>query len=95
MKKVLYFVLLIAELFIDLLFMISLWDSSLYIPIAVSVAAVLGLLIWQLVRYFKITDLAVKRKILCNIALIMLVPIAVFVVTYVVIAALFIFTFSN
>lgn len=95
MKKVLYFVLLIAELFVGSLLMISLWNSSLYILVAVSVVAVVGLLIWQLVRYFKATDPAVKRKSLITIALIMLIPIEVFFITYVVIAIAFIFAFSN
>ena len=94
MKKVLYFVLLIAELFVDSVLMISLFDSSLYIPLAVSVVAVVGLLIWQLVRYVKVAELAVKRKLLRNIALIMLIPIAVFFVTYVVIAIAFIIAFA-
>ena len=94
MKKVLYFVLLIAELFVDSVLMISLFDSSLYIPLAVSVVAVVGLLIWQLVRYVKVAELAVKRKLLRNIALIMLIPIAVFFVTYVFVAIVFIFAFA-
>lgn len=94
MKKVLYFVLLIAELFVGSVLMISLFDSSLYIPLAVSVVAVVGLLIWQLVRYVKVAELAVKRKLLRNIALIMLIPIAVFFVTYVVIAIAFIIAFA-
>jgi hypothetical protein len=93
MKKILYFVLLIAELFVGSVLMISLWDSSLYIPLAVSVGAVVGLLIWQLVRYIKITDAAVKKKIFRNIALIMLIPIAVFFITYVVVAIAFIIAF--
>lgn len=94
MKKVLYFVLLIAELFVGSVLMISLFDSSLYIPLAVSVVAVVGLLVWQLVRYVKVAELAVKRKLLRNIALIMLIPIAVFFVTYVVIAIAFIIAFA-
>ena len=94
MKKILYFGLLIAELFVGSLLMASLWNSSLYILVAASVAAVAGLLIWQLVRYFKITDDAVKKKILCNIALIMLIPEVVFFATYVVIAIIFIIAFA-
>jgi hypothetical protein len=94
MKKILYFVLLIAELFVDSVLMISLYDSSLYIPLAFSVAAVVGLLIWQLVRYVKVAELAVKRKLWRNIALILLIPIAVFFVTYVVIAITFIIAFA-
>lgn len=94
MKKILYFVLLIAELFVSSVLMISLWDSSLYIPLAVSVGAVVGLLIWQLVLYVKVAELAAKKKILRNIALIMLIPIAVFFITYVVVAIAFIIAFA-
>ena len=94
MKKVLYFVLLIAELFVGSVLMISLFDSSLYIPLAVSVVAVVGLLIRQLARYVKAAELAVRRKLLRNIVLIMLIPIAVFFVTYVVIAIAFIIAFA-
>ena len=93
MKKILYFALLIAELFVDTVLMISLWDSSLYIPIVVSAVGLVGLLIWQLVRYAKLTDFALKKKILYNIILIMLIPCAVFFVTYVVIAAIFVIAF--
>ena len=93
MKKVLYFILLAAELFVDTVLMISLWDSALYIPIAVAVVAVVGLLIWQIVRYARSTDLAVKRIALLCIALTMLIPMAVFFVTYVVIAILFVIAF--
>ena len=81
MKRILYFALLIAELFVGSLLMISLWDSSLYIPVAVSAAAVVGLLIWQLVRYVRATDLETKKKILINIALFALVPVGVFFIT--------------
>ena len=73
--------------------MISVWDALFYIPIAV-LAIVVGLLIWQIVWYFKTNDPATKRKILRNIALIMLIPIAAFVVTYVVIAIAFIIGFN-
>ena len=93
MKKILYFVLLIAELFVGSVLMISLYDSSLYIPLAVSVVAVVGLLIRQLARYVKAAELAVRRKLLRNIVLIMLIPIAVFFVTYVVIAIALIIAF--
>ena len=93
MKKVLYFILLAAELFVDTVLMISLWDSALYIPIAVAIVAVVGLLIWQIVRYVGSTDLTVKRIALLCIALTMLIPMAVFFVTYVVIAILFVIAF--
>ena len=94
MTKILYFILLAAETLLGIPFMISLWDSSLYIPIALSVGAVVGLLIWQLVMYTKITDATVKKKIFRNIALIMLIPIAVFFITYVVVAIAFIIAFA-
>ena len=93
-KKVLYFDLLAAELFVSTLLMISLWDTLLYVPIAVS-AIVVGLLIWRIVRYFKVTDHDAKIKILFHIAFIMLIPIAAYFLTYLGIAILFIFTFSN
>ena len=93
MKKVLYFILLIAELFVGSLFMISLWGSSLYIPIAIAVAALVGLSIWQIVRYVKTIDVAVRRKILFNLVLIMLIPSAVFWITYIVIAVALVIAF--
>ena len=92
MKRLLYFALLIAELFVGSLLMISLWDALFYIPIAVS-ATVAVLLIWQLVWYFKTNSPETKRNILRNVALILLIPIAAFIVTYVVIAIAFIFAF--
>ena len=93
MKKLLYCILLIAELFVGSLLMISLWDALFYISIAVS-AIVVGLLIWHLAWYFKTDNPATKRTVLRNIALIMLIPIAVFFVTYVVVAIAFIFAFA-
>ena len=95
MKKILYFILLIAELFVGTMLMLSLWNSSLYIPIAIAVAAVLGLLSWQLVRYFKANDLKLKKNILINIALVMFIPIAVFLITFVIVAITFVIAFAN
>ena len=92
MKRVLYFILLFAELFVGLMLMISLWDVLIYIPIAVG-AVLAGLLIWQTVRYFKVSDPERKKKILTNIALAMLLPSAAFFVTYVVIAIMFVIAF--
>ena len=94
LKRVLYFILLIAELFVDWLFIGGLWNSSLYIPVVISVIAVIGLLIWQLVRFAKVTDLMTKKKILRNIALILLSPIAIFFVTYIVIMVAMIIAFA-
>ena len=93
MKRIIYIILLIAELFVGSLLMISLWDAMFYIPIA-AYAVVACLLIWQLVWYFKSDNPKAKRKILRNIALIMLIPIAVFIASYVVFAIAFIIEFS-
>ena len=94
MKKILYIALLVAEAFIDTAFLISLLNATLYIPAALAVAAVLGLLIWQAVRLSKAPNLEAKKKILRNIALILLIPIAVCFVTYVCVAIAFIIAFS-
>ena len=93
MKRLLYFILLIAELFLGSLLMVSMWEALFYVPIAVSVIVV-GLLLWHLVWYFRTDNSATKRKVLRNIALIMLIPIAVFVVIYVVVAIAFVIAFA-
>ena len=95
MKKILYFVLLAAELFVDSLLMISLWDSSLYIPIAIAVVATLAMLTGLIILFTKAEDKMAKRKIMFKIALSMLIPLIVFAITYVVIAVMFIIAFSN
>ena len=87
--------LLAAELFVGALLLSALWNSALYIPIVLSAVAVVALLIWQLILFFKATDLSAKRKILCNIAFVMLIPSAVFFITYIVFAISFIIAFSN
>ena len=92
MKKVLYFIFLLAELFVGALLMWSLWDSSLYIPIAAA-ALLVAALVWQGVLYFKAADENAKRKIMVHIALAMLIPVAVFAVTYIVVAIAFIVAF--
>ena len=90
MKKVLYFALLALELFVDTLLMISLWEGLFYVTIAAS-AIVVGLLVWLVVWYFKTNNPATKRKILLFVPFVMLIPIAVFAVTYIVVAIAFIF----
>ena len=94
MKKVLYLILLIAELFVDSMLMISLWNSSLYIPIAFSIVAVAGLLIWQLVRFVTVPNPILKRNIWRNIVLILLIPSGVFFITYIVVAIAIIIAFA-
>lgn len=93
MKKILYFILLAAELFVGTCLMISLWDNSLHIPMAIAIIAVVALLTWQIILFFKTADNTVKSRIMLKIALIMLIPIAVFVITIIVIAIAFIIAF--
>ena len=95
MKKVLYFVLLAAELFVDVLFMMALANSSLYIPIVIAVVATLVALIWLIILFAKAEDKKAKRKFILGIALSMLIPLIVFAITYVVVAVLFVIAFSN
>ena len=93
MKRLRYFILIAVELFVGALLMISLWESLLYVPIAVS-AIVAGLLIWQLVRYFKTNAPETKIKVLRNIVWVLFIPIAVFALTYLVVAIAFIIGFT-
>ena len=95
MKKVLYFILLAAEVFVDVLFMMALANSSLYIPIAIAIVATLVALIWMIILFAKAEDKKAKRKFMLGIALSMLIPLIVFAITYVVVAVLFVIAFSN
>ena len=94
MKRILYFVLLIAELFVGTLFMISLLENGLYIPIAIVIVAMAVLLTWQIRKLLKTTDSEMKRKIRVRIALIMLIPSAVFVITYIFVGIVLVIAFS-
>ena len=95
MKKVLYFILLAAELFVDVLFMMGLANSSLYIPIVIAIVATLAALIWLIILFAKAEDKKTRIKIMLGIALSMLIPLIVFAITYVVVAAMFVIAFSN
>ena len=95
MKKILYFILLAAELFVDVLFMMALANSSLYIPIVIAVVATLAMLIWLIILFAKAEDKKAKRKFMLGIALSMLIPLIVFAITFVVVAIMFIIAFSN
>ena len=95
MKKVLYFILLAAELFVDVLFMMALANSSLYIPMVIAVVATLAMLIWLIILFAKAEDKKAKRKFMLGIALSMLIPLIVFAITFVVVAIMFIIAFSN
>ena len=95
MKKILYFILLAAELFVDVLFMMALANSSLYIPIAIAIVATLAALIWLIILFAKAEDKKTRIKIMLGIALSMLIPLIVFAITFVVVAVLFVIGFSN
>lgn len=95
MKKILYFILLAAELFVDVLFMMALANSSLYIPIVIAVVATLAMLIWLIILFAKAEDKKAKRKFMLGIALSMLIPPIVFAIMFVVVAIMFIIAFSN
>ena len=95
MKKILYFILLAAELFVDVLFMMALANSSLYIPIVIAVVATLAMLIWLIILFAKAEDKKAKRKFMLGIALSMLIPLIVFAITFVAVAIMFIIGFSN
>ena len=95
MKKVMYFILLAAELFVDVLFMMALANSSLYIPIAIAIVATLVALIWLIILFAKAEDKKAKRKFMLGIALSMLIPLIVFAITFVVVAVLLVIAFSN
>ena len=95
MKKILCFIMLAAELFVDVLFMMALWNSSLYIPIAIAVVATLAMLIRLIILFTKANDEKAKRKIMFKIALSMLIPLIVFAITFVVVGVAFIIAFAN
>ena len=93
MKKLLYFALLAAELFVGVLLMIALC-ASLYIPAILAVAATLAMLTWQIILLAKRPDPARIRRIKRNIALVLLIPIATFAVTYVCVAIAMVIAFA-
>ena len=95
MKKILYFILLAAEVFVDVLFMMELFNSSLYIPIAIAVVATLAMLTWMIILFAKAEDKKAKRKFMLGIALSMLIPLIVFAITFVVVVIAFVIAFSN
>ena len=82
-------------MFVDVLFMMALANSSLYIPIAIAIVATLVALIWLIILFAKAEDKKAKRKFMLGIALSMLIPLIVFAITYVVVAAMFVIAFSN
>ena len=91
MKKLIYIILILAELFVGVLLMYSMWMSTLYVPFFATLAVVLGFLTWQILKFVKTEDEAKRQKIKLNIFLIMMLPVVVFFFTYVVIAIIMAF----
>lgn len=90
MKKILYCILLAAVLFVDVTLVMSLWNSSVFISVALAVIPTVALIVWRTVLLVRATDDAVKKRSLLIIALSTLIPIAVFIATYIVVAIAFV-----
>ena len=86
MKKVLYCILLLAELLVGILLMISLWSNNMYSPCVITAVAFVALLTWQIILLTQVTEPVAKRRVLRNIALIMLIPSVSFVIVFVYVA---------
>ena len=80
MKKVLYILLLLAELVIGFLLLSAAWANIGWLPCVIAIAVWAALLAWQIVMLKKNSDAAKAWKIKRNIALIMLIPSAVYLV---------------
>ena len=94
MKRILYFLLTGAELFIGTLLLMSLWSSNMTITCTLTVALTVGLSVWQIVRLTRTEDTGAKRKILCNIALILLLPVVAFIAVFLYVVIGLIIAFS-
>jgi hypothetical protein len=92
-KTVLYFLLMAAEVFVDVTLLMSLWMTSMYIPFAIAILATVAMLIWQVIVYKKTTDPLTKRNTLFIIPLALLIPVAAFIMNYVFFAVAFIIMF--
>lgn len=90
MKKILYCILLAAVLFVDVTLVMSLWNSSVFISVALAVIPTVALIVWRTVLLVRATDDAVKKRSMLIIALSTLIPIAVFIATYIVVAIAFV-----
>ena len=80
MKRVLYLVMLAAEFVLASLLMELSYRNTFEIPTVITVVATLALAAWQTVKLMRTKDATVKGKIKRNIALIMLIPVAAFVI---------------
>ena len=80
MKKALYILLLLAELVIGFLLLSAAWANIGWLPCVIAIAVWAALLVWQIVMLKKNSDAAKAWKIKRNIALIMLIPSATYLV---------------
>ena len=80
MKKVLYVILLLAELVVGFLLMSSAWANIGWLPCVITLVIWAALLAWQIVMLKKNSDAVKAWKIKRNIALIMLIPSALYIV---------------
>ena len=94
-KKILYFILLAAELFIGTLLLMALWmNNNMVITCSVVIVAMVALWTWHIILFAKATDPTVKGKCLRSIALVALLPVAAFVAVYIYVAVGLIIAFS-
>ena len=80
MKKALYIVMLIAEFVVGSLLMELAYRNTFEIPVIIVVIATLALMAWQIVSLIKAKDSAARGKIKRNMALVLLIPMAAFIV---------------
>lgn len=83
MKKILYVILLIAELLFDFILMSLVWTNVSATVSIVTAVVCAALIIWQGIMLAMATDAVAKRKFMRNIALIMLIPVVVFIIMFV------------
>ena len=80
MKKALYLILLLTELFVGFLMVSLVWVNIGWLPCVITLTLWAVLLVWQIVTLKKNSDAEKARKIKRNIALIMLIPSTLYVV---------------
>ena len=80
MKKILYIILLLAELVIDALLMNLAWMNTMEIPCIITIVVWAALMVWQGIMLMKAQSSVSKGKLMRNIALVMLLPIISFII---------------
>ena len=80
MRKILYIILLLAELVIDALLMNLAWMNTMEIPCIITIVVWAALMVWQGIMLMKAQSSVSKGKLMRNIALVMLLPIISFII---------------